>query len=95
MRFGRTETRREFWLTVFSAATLLIVVAPLIAMRLHKTSDRVATPCRASSPRARLQFVAGRLTRYAREYHRPAYRFDSVIVREESGRRRDRHYIYR
>lgn len=85
MRFGRTEIRRGLWLTVVAAAALLIVVALPIAMRLHKPPDRVATRAEIRAEQlARLQFVAGRLTQYAREYHRPAYRFDSVVVHLDS-----------
>ena len=87
MHFGRTEIRRGLWLTVVAATTPLIVVALPIAVRLHKTSDRVATRAEIRAEQlARLQFVAGRLTQYAREYHRPVYRFDSVVVHLDSTR---------
>jgi hypothetical protein len=85
MHFDRTEIHRGFWLTIVATAALLIVVALLITMRRHTTPDRVATRAEIRAEQlARLQFVAGRLTQYAREYHRPVYRFDSVVVHLDS-----------
>ena len=85
MHCGQTEVRRRVRLTVVATAALLIVVALFIAMRWHTTPDRVATRAEIRAEQlARLQFVAGRLTQYAREYHRPAYRFDSVVVHMDS-----------
>jgi hypothetical protein len=84
MRFGPSEFRRRLWLSVATTAALLLV-ALTIAVRMHKTPDRVATRAEIRAKQfARLQFVAGRLTQYARDYHRPAYRFDSVAVHLDS-----------
>ena len=71
-------------LRLFAAgAIILVALLPvlLIAMRPRKVPTR--SEIRAAEL-ARLRFVAGRVTQYAREYHRPAYRFDSVAVHLDS-----------
>lgn len=68
--------------SITSAVAALVLLAVLfVAMRPHETPDRATI---RAEELARLQFVAGRLTQYAREYHRPAYRFDSVAVHLDS-----------
>jgi hypothetical protein len=85
MCFGRIEIRRGLWFGVVAAAALLIVVAVPVAVRQHKPPDHVATRAEIRAEQlARLRFVAGRLTQYARENHRPAYRFDSVVAHLDS-----------
>lgn len=72
-------------MSVVAIAAMLIVAAFLVATRRHGTPDRVETRAEIRAEQfARLRFVAGRLTQYAREYHRPAYRFDSVVVHLDS-----------
>jgi hypothetical protein len=64
---------------VIAAIVLLSVL--LIALRPSRSPDRAAI---RAEELARLRFVAGRLTQYANEYHRPAFRFDSVAVHLDS-----------
>ncbi len=73
--------RRGPLITSAVAALLVLVALLVVAMRPHETPDRAAI---RAQQLARLQFVAGRLTQYARENHRPAYRFDSVAVHLDS-----------
>lgn len=63
-------------------ALVVLVAVLFVAVRPHEE-----TPSRAAiraEELARLQYVAGRLTQYANEYHRPAFRLDSVAVHLDS-----------
>jgi hypothetical protein len=68
---------------VASAVIVLVVLSAVlfVAIRPHKSPDRAAI---RAQELARLRFVAGRLTQYAREHHRPAFRFDSVAAHLDS-----------
>lgn len=74
--------RRGPLITSAVIALVVLVAVLFVAMRPHEE-----TPSRAvlrAEEIAQLRFVAGRLTQYANEYHRPAYRFDSVAVHLDS-----------
>jgi hypothetical protein len=69
---------------LLAAAAIVLAALPFllsIPSWPRKTPDRAEI---RADQLARLQFVAGHLTQYAREYHRPAYRFDSVVVHLDS-----------
>lgn len=62
-------------------AAIVLLSALFAAMRPRKAPDRAEIQAQEL---ARLRFVAGRLTQYANEYHRPAFRLDSVAVHLDS-----------
>jgi hypothetical protein len=74
-------TRRR-WLLSSAGIVLIVAVSALaLTMRPRKIPDRAAI---RADQLARLNFVAGRVTEYAREYHRPAYFLDSVAAHLDS-----------
>jgi hypothetical protein len=66
-----------------SVGLVLVLALPilLIAMRPRKIPSRAVIRAEQLD---RLRFVAGRVTQYARTYHRPAYYLDSVTAHLDS-----------
>lgn len=60
---------------------LVAFSAIFFAVRPHQQSARAVI---RAQQLARLRFVAGRLTQYANDYKRPAFRFDSVAAHLDS-----------